>query len=229
MVCGDMASEKYYFHYPSSPVRFAEVTGYDLSSVSLSRVQVDFPFNGVCEDVNQIELKPESYDLVVGSHGLHHIKNIQNLFQQAHKALRPNGLITFTEWIGPEYLQIPLRNRCVTTALLLALLPVKKRTTHMGQVKGFWLQYPPSEFDPSEACNSTQIMPEYEKYFHPLLKVVYGGILYPALEGLGGNFPEPLTSIEKKKINLLTYLDKTLTELGVIQPLFCTTIGEKRS
>ncbi|PZN74780.1 MAG: hypothetical protein DM484_20430 [Candidatus Methylumidiphilus alinenensis] len=229
LVCGDMASEKHYFYYPTSPVRFAEVTGYDISSVSLSRVQVDFPFNGVCEDVNQIELKPESFDLVVGSHGLHHIKNIKNLFQQTHKALRSNGLITFTEWIGPEYLQIPLRNRCVTTALLLGLFPVEKRTTHMGKVKGFWLQYDPSEFDPSEACNSRQIMPEYEKYFRPLLKVVYGGILYPALEGLGGNFPEPLTSVEKKKINFLTFLDKSLTELGIIQPLFCTTIGEKRS
>jgi len=223
-----MNSEKHYFHHPDSPISFAEVIGYDISSVSLSLVHVDFPFKGVCEDVNQIELDPESFDLIVGSHGLHHVKNIKNLFQQAHKALRPKGLITFTEWVGPEYLQIPLRNHYVTTALLLALFPTKKRTTHMGKVKGFWLQYPPSEFDPSEACNSTEIIPEYEKYFNPVLKVLYGGILYPALEGLEENFSGPLSDAEKKKINLLTALDKALTKWGIIQPLFLTTIGEKR-
>jgi len=47
LVCGDMNSEKHYFHHPDSPISFAEVIGYDISSVSLSLVHVDFPFKGV--------------------------------------------------------------------------------------------------------------------------------------------------------------------------------------
>lgn len=228
LVCGDMAAESGYFQ-GDTEIKFTSVDGYDLSAESLKRFEThEFEFFPHVEDVNDITLQANRFDLIVGCHGIHHVYNLGGLFYQAHKSLRNNGLFIVNEWIGPSYLQIPLRNHIVSTLLLLLLFPrPQRRRNHEGRIKGLWLQYSPKAFDPSEACNSNELLPQLLKYFDAVRMVKYGGLCYPMFEGLGHKIDEK-NWLDNVRIRFVYHLEQLLTKLHVIKPLFITAVMEKR-
>ncbi len=228
LVCGDMASERGLFEY-SDVIQFKEVEGYDLSEVSLARYTPGkIKFSGYISDCNDLVLEKNAYDLIVGSHGIHHVYNLGNLFYQSHNALSNGGLVYLYEWIGPKYLQIPLRNHLVSSLLLLLLFPSRKvRTSHAGHVKGLWIQYPPKAFDASEACNSDELYLNFKKYFKPIRIVMHGGLSYPIFEGIAQNIDQDKW-LNKIRIRIVYHLETILTGLGLIRPLFMMVIAETR-
>lgn len=230
LVCGDMISEQGFFDQPWSNLTFDDVHGYDLSQVSLDRFSTTgFRWHPHLVDCNHLQLEPASFDLLVASHGAHHVADLDNLFGQARRGLKPGGLMWIYEWIGPTYLQIPRRNRVVATALLLALFPRRRtRTTHMGKVKGLrYIQDPPGSFDPSEACNSLQLRPRFEDNFEILREYQHGGLTYPMFEGTAPNMiqEQPRT---RRRIAAVLAIEKVLTRLGIIHPLFTMAVGRAR-
>ncbi|MBD2774699.1 class I SAM-dependent methyltransferase [Iningainema tapete] len=229
IVCGDMQAEKDFFEEHQF-VKFTKVDGYDLSEVSLNRYTPDKNINFTAHviDCNDLILEPESYDLIVGCHGIHHVYNLGNAFYQAHKALNQGGLIYLDEWIGLEYLQIPLINHIFAAILLFLLFPSHKtRTTHMGKTKGWWIQYTAKEFDPSEACNSQELLTQFLKYFKPIRIVMYGGLSYPVFEGIAQNIDQTKL-LNKIKIRIVYFSERILTKLGIIKPCFMLVLAEKR-
>ncbi len=227
LVCGDMIGESRFFANRHG-VSFSEVDGYDLSGVSLNRFQhQDFQFNPHEQDANDLVLEPERYHLIVGLHGVHHVYNLGGIFFQAHKGLKENGVLVLDEWIGPPYLQIPLRNHLIASFLLLLLFPSKAlRTNHDGWVKGVWLQYRPAAFDPSEACNSNELVPQLKRYFKPLSWATYGGLCYPMFEGLGHQLQDDMWT--RWRLKFICVLEYVLTQLRIIRPLFLSAVLEKR-
>ncbi|MBF2066593.1 MAG: class I SAM-dependent methyltransferase [Calothrix sp. C42_A2020_038] len=229
IVCGDMQSEKWFFE-DNKIVKFTKIDGYDLSNVSLARYSPaeNIQFVPHVLDCNDLVLERNSYDLIVGCNGIHHIYNLGNFFYQAHKSLNDDGLIYLYEWIGLNYLQIPKINHFFATILLILLFPSKAiRTTHMGKIKGFWIQHSPNEFDPSEACNSQELLSQFLKYFQPLKKVMFGGLTYPVFEGIAQNLDENKL-INKIRIRIVYYTDVLLTKLNIIKPCFIAVIAEKK-
>jgi SAM-dependent methyltransferase len=230
LVCGDMASEQAFFDQPWSNLTFNDVHGYDLSQASLDRFTTTaFRWHPHVVDCNHLELQPGSFDLLVASHGAHHVANLDNLFSQARQGLRPGGLMYIYEWIGPTYLQIPRRNRVVATALLLTLFPRRAtRTTHAGKVKGVrYLQDPPESFDPSEACNALELRPRFVDNFDVLREYQHGGLTYPMFEGIAPNIADhqPRT---RRRVAVVLAAERLLTRLGVIHPLFTVAVGRRR-
>jgi SAM-dependent methyltransferase len=228
LVCGDMESERGFFEV-DGPLRFREVEGYDLSSVSLQRYTPrGINFHGKVADCNNLVLPHSSFDLIVGYAGIHHVFNLGNLFYQSHRGLNDGGLFFMYEWIGPEYLQFPLANRIVASILLFSLFPFPaSRTTHEGRVKGIRLQNPPETFDPSEACNSSDLLPQFLKYFRPIKMHLHGGLMYPIFEGMAHHIDENKL-IDQLRIRLVYYVETLLTKLKIIKPLFVSVVGEKR-
>jgi len=229
LVCGDMASERAYFE-ELPHIAFETVDGYDLSPESIKRFSTDkFKFIPHVMDVNDLVLAPEQFDLIACNHGIHHVYNLGGCFYQAHKSIKPKGMFVLNEWIGPPYLQIPLRNHIVASLLLFLLFPFRNtRLTHDGRVKGLWLQYGPKAFDPSEACNAAELMPQLLKYFKVVRIVRYGGLGYPMFEGWGHKIDERLF-INQVRIRIVYYLELILTKLRLIRPLFISAIVEKRA
>ena len=200
-----------------------------LSQASLDRYTPDaIAWTPHKVDCNDLVLPAAAYDLVVASHGAHHVRALANFFAQARQSLQPGGLLYMYEWIGPTYLQIPRRNRVVATALLLALFPRRRtRRTHMGRVKGLrYMQDPPHSFDPSEACNSLELYREYRRNFDPIAEYRHGGLSYPMFEGIAQNFAQdqPRT---RKRLELVVKIEKWLTEKKVIHPLFVVAVGQR--
>ncbi len=229
LVCGDMQSERLFFEH-TPLVSFDRVEGYDISQASLDRYTPDgIQWVPHKVDCNTMELPAGAYDLVVASHGAHHVQNLEGFFRQARQSLQPGGLFYMYEWIGPEYLQLPRRNRLFSTLLLLALFPKRKtRRTHMGLVKGLrYMQDKPETFDPSEACNSLRLYPEYLNNFTPLAEYRHGGITYPMFEGLAQNMAQdqPRTA---KRLRFAVKAEKWLTKMKLVYPVFVVAVGERK-
>jgi SAM-dependent methyltransferase len=226
LVCGDMESERLFFEHRQPS--FGTVDGYDLSAVSMARYQPDgVEFRAHKVDCNRLDLPVASYDLIVANHGAHHVWNLGNLFYQANKALKPDGLFYMYEWIGPRYLQIPYRNRAVAWVLLVALFRRSTRTTHMGKLKGRSVQDPPSAFDPSEACNSNELMPQFLHYFEPVARHDHAALTYPIFEGIAQNL-DPTRASVRRRITLVLTVERWLTRIGLVRPLFSVAIGRPR-
>ena len=228
LVCGDMAAEKGYFD-TRDEVRYASITGVDLSGESLSRasaLMAGLPFHGLLADANRLDLAPGSLDFAVGLHGVHHIHNLGNAFFQLNQALAPDGLLFLYEWIGPPFLQIPRRNAFVAR-LLLSLFSTKQRTTHLGDKKGAFLQFPPERFDPSEACNSDRLVPELEHHFEIIHEVRFGSLMYPLLEGNAPNVDVTRWSVGHR-VRFALRVERVLTRLRIVRPLFCMTLAKAR-
>lgn len=227
VVCGDMAGERAMFEEPEN-VAFTAVDGFDISPVSMARfVPGRVPFNPVLVDCNDLVLEADRYDLIVGNHGLHHVYNLGNLFFQCNKALKGSGLFYMNEWIGPPFLQIPRSNHVVAALLLWLLFPKGMRTNHMGMVKGRCVQVTADQFDPSEACNAPELMPQFLKYFRPLKLEYYGGLTYPVFEGIAQNIRQHRWQ-NKVRVRLVYWIERVLTRLGLIKPLFVSAVAERR-
>ncbi len=227
LVCGDMASERIWFEHGRF-IQFGHVDGFDISSVSLERYSPDgFTFTPHQVDCNRLELKADHYHLVVASHGAHHVENLGNLFYQANKSLKPGGLLYMYEWVGPEFLQIPRINHAVASLLLYLLFSRAQRVTHMGVQKGRWVQSGPETFDPSEACNATDLYPQFLRYFEPVIANLHGGLTYPVFEGIAQNLDTADPGI-RRRVRFVVRLERLLTRAKIIKPLFVAALGRKR-
>jgi SAM-dependent methyltransferase len=227
VVCGDMEAEREIFEHVTS-VAFSDVDGFDLSEKSLERVRpCPFTFHPKIADCNDLVLEAEKYDLIVAAHGIHHIFNVGGLFFQMNKALRPGGVLFIHEWIGPERLQIPRANAILSWLLLCALFTRRERTTHENRIKGRFLQYGPAFFEPSEACNSTEIRRQHRKHFDIRSEFEYGALCYPMFEGLGRNF-SGTRNAGVLRIKAVIQIERLLTSMRIIQPLFLVSIAQKK-
>jgi SAM-dependent methyltransferase len=229
VVCGDMQGERVWFENLPG-VSFRSVDGYDISAASMARYS---PPPGLTwrphqDNCNRLQLPEAAFDLAVAWHGAHHVENLGGLFYEIHQSLRAGGLLFMYEWIGPEYLQIPRVNAAVAHAMLFSMFSRRERTSHMGLDKGVRrLQPSPSQFDPSEACNSTDLMRQYLRYFTPAAQVLHAGLLYPVFEGIAQNLDE--TDIRTlNRICRVISTEKWLARLGLIEPLFVVSLGQRR-
>lgn len=227
VVCGDMQSERAFFER-TAPITFDEVHGYDLSQTSLDRYTPD----GVAwvphkVDCNQLELPEAAFDLVVASHGAHHVMELDNLFAQARRSLRPDGLFYMYEWIGPQYLYVPRRNRWAAAVVLTTLFPSRRtRRAHTGRVKGLrWIMYQADPaIDPSEACNSPELLAAYRRHFEPVAEYLHGSLSYPMFEGISQNFDQSKPWV-RRRLEWAVAIDRFLTRRGWVHPLFVVAVG----
>ena len=229
LVCGNMSAEALFFEQATG-VRFQAVHGYDLSPRLLDQYcPSGLVFHAHPGDGNDLILDRSAFHLIVGCHGVHHLKNLGGCFYQAAKGLTPGGLLLLHEWIGPNYLQIPWRNRWVARVLLYLLFPSRaSRTLLQGHRKGRWIMPRPEEVDPSEACNSQDLWPQYVRFFRPLRSVFYGGLVYPMFEGLGHHYVATKWT-HRARVRVVYALERWLTKWRLIAPLFVSTIGEPRA
>lgn len=227
LVCGDMQSERMYFER-TPHVSFRAVHGYDLSQASLDRYTPDgIEWNPHKVDCNELDLPADTFDLVVASHGAHHVMNLEGLFSQARRSLRAGGLFYMYEWIGPQYLYVPRRNRLAAAVVLTTLFPSRRiRRSHMGRVKGLrWIMYQADPaIDPSEACNSPELLAAYRRHFDPVAEYLHGSLSYPMFEGISQNFDQTKPWV-RRRLEWAVAIDRVLTRRGWVHPLFAVAVG----
>jgi ubiquinone/menaquinone biosynthesis C-methylase UbiE len=53
-------------------------------------------------DVNELELSDRCYDAVFVTMALHHFANLEGVFAQIRRSLKPDGLLLCDEYVGPS-------------------------------------------------------------------------------------------------------------------------------
>ena len=186
-------------------------------------------------DVNGMSLKENHYDVIWFNNSLHHISQLEFLYEQIVHALKPNGYLIFNEYIGPSRFDFTPRQKEVMKAAF-ALIPMRfKRSFVPGHNEPYLLSTAipdPAEVervDPSESVRSEEIMMLLEDYFDIVEYNVTGGtILQFLLLGIAGNFrtddPESI-----RVLDMLFAIEDTLIDIGDIQSDFaCVAATPKK-
>lgn len=173
--------------------------GYDLSPDSIeaaakwAQSSAIAGFEYRLGNLNDIELEPAAFDLVVAEMSLHHTTELERLFEIVARALKPGGLLLVDEYIGPTRFRWTHAQMRVVNGLL-TILPDEMRMTPDGIFKPLIGHLPDSffeEVDPSEAVRSGEVIGCLEQRFEVLWRRPYGGtILHPLLHDIACNFRE---------------------------------------
>ncbi len=169
-------------------------------------------------DLNSIQLKPASFDLVLAQNCLHHVLQLEHLADQIHRSLTPQGALWIDDYVGETQFQYS-EKRIETANAVLALLPEKFRTNRatgkiVDQVKR---PVPGRLISPFEAIRSAEIMPVFLERFEVLERRQSGGIMR-LVTPLGAKTEYAQSEDTRALFALLQYLDETLVKEGVIEP-----------
>jgi SAM-dependent methyltransferase len=224
--CGDMAGEKWYFTHPALP--FEGVDAYDISAEVIQRARLltdslKLNVQYHVEDVNEVRLPPETYDLAVVAHSLHHFREIDHIVDQVNRSLKPGGLFVVWEYVGPRFQQFTRRQLDQAT-LVLQSLPERYRRELDGSIRKQAVSQPLFSISPDEAIRSDLILPALKR-----MNIVYqynwAGLLFPLLRGgMAANFDQN-DAEDRHIIEALFELDRLLCRLGCVEPNYTITIA----
>ncbi len=216
---------------------FKELTVLDIADDLLARQKAltnDLGFghmvNFECLDLNKESLpKKDGYDFIHAWGTIHHIERLEGLFSEINHALRPNGIFSMREYVGPSYLQFKDQTVGLVNRILSAIPDDLKINEH-GKIKNKAWQPTRKEIvedDPSEAVKSDQILPIAEKHLKVLACAMTGGtLLNPLLHGIAGNFEK--TEEARNILKMIILLEQTLIDAGVIESDYVYLIAAKK-
>lgn len=185
-------------------------------------------------NLDEVTLPAETYDVIFALSSAHHVLKLENLFEQCHKALKPDGILFLDEYIGPSRFQTPPK---VTEMInrLRNILPEKYRKSLFANDGSLIRQYIPSPIehfeknDPSEAVRSGEIISTLKFHFDIVDYRPYGGaILHMLLSGITGNFDEK-NETDVALINMLTAFEEAMEGAGAIGSDFAAIVAKPRA
>jgi 2-polyprenyl-3-methyl-5-hydroxy-6-metoxy-1,4-benzoquinol methylase len=203
---------------------FAQITGVDISPDQIERATRNAKEAGLDDTLSfrvadvraALREADGQYDVILALDSLHHFSHLEEVMRLTARALGPGGLLIMDEYVGPSRFQWTSAQMRAANALLGAL-PEGHRTQLDGQVKRRAVR--PSRLsmrldDPSEAVESTGLMPAVQRYFAILEEHPYGGILHLALHGIAHNFLADDPGTVRSLGLCLTAEDQALAHLG---------------
>jgi SAM-dependent methyltransferase len=142
-------------------------------------------------DVFKINLPESYYDIVIGEHSVHHFSPLNAILTKVARVLKPDGFFVVNEFVGPTRFQWTERQLEATNGLL-ALLPPKYRKLIGGEFKVNEIKNSRLRMilrDPSEAVESSRIVPLLHEIFEVVEIKEYGGtLLHLLFDGIAQNF-----------------------------------------
>jgi hypothetical protein len=163
------------------------------------------------EDLNFITIEPGRYDLIFAHAAIHHVINLEHLFDQIIGGLSPTGIFQLTEVVGKNRKLIWDKNERYANALL-ELMP--ERLTH-----GIRLAVR-EDADGMEGIRQQDILPLLRKHFVPLFEHRHGAFMrfictHPEL---GATF-DPNDAEVRRCLEFLIASDDCAVRHRVLEPL----------
>jgi len=181
-------------------------------------------------DINKISLPASQYDLVVAMSSVHHVAELENLFAQCARTLKPGGLLFMDEYTGPSRFQTPPELRGLIDGILKMLPPRYRRNlfTNDGATKDDYVVPTVEQMiagDPSEAVRSAEIMTVLPQHFEVVEYRPYGGgIQHQLFSGIMGNF-DPESASDLKVLKAISDLELSLEGLGAVPTEFAVVVA----
>jgi SAM-dependent methyltransferase len=185
-------------------------------------------------DLDGCTFPPARYDAIFALSAAHHVYQLENLFRECRKALKPGGLMFLDEYIGPSRFQtrpevVDAINR------LRSVWPAKYRRNlfaNDGTAMGPYVPSPVEHFekhDPSEAVRSSELVSTLKMYFDIVEMRPYGGAIQHMLfSGLIGNFDESNES-DIALLRTIATFEELMESAGVIESEFAAIVARPRA
>jgi len=189
-------------------------------------------------DLNSMVLPENGFDLIWSNGALHHIEAVERAVQMLYNALKHDGYLIATEYVGPRYQQLPNRQQEIINAVKHLLPPDlrdsnprKSRGSWGWVLEGFvrwflrrkdpafdrlWGPAPIRQFlrtDPSECISSDRVIPALKSVFQEIEVNNFGGSImsYAFDDTFYNNFD--MTDINHRNILEMVFgIEETLTE-----------------
>ena len=205
---------------------FSHLLGIDLSPASLDAARVRAKEEGVETEVEFVQGDfvsfdpPESsYDVVFMNMALHHVEELDGLFERILPLMGPKSYFLIHEYVGPRQFQFPDHQLAIVRALLHSLPEELRIDSTTGKIKQRYDRRPVefwNEVDPSESIRSDLIVPKLYQYFEVVDRIDYGGtILHLLLEHIVHNF-DPGNPGHCALLDLLGGIEDLLIDRGVL-------------
>lgn len=176
-----------------------KMEGFDIApnaieeAIKLSKQHSLDSINYEIKDIENLKLEKNSYDVVFASSSIHHIKNLEHLFEEIKNSLKKNGYFIMLEYVGPNQFQFSAKVVDMINLILSILSPeYRKSSQNPTKLKEKFTVTPikwMNEHDPSEAIRSSEIVPIISNYFTMIEKKDFGGsILHMLLQDIIHNF-----------------------------------------
>lgn len=218
--------------------KFERIDAYDLSEARIecarSRAEekgLGKIINYLVADVYDLEIRENYYDVILAEQALHHFSPLEEILLRANRSLKESGYFIANEFVGPTRFQWTDRQLEVVNGIL-SILPAKYKTRwDNGSVKS--RVFRPGRLsmvlvDPSEAVESSKILPLLYRIFNVIEVKGYGGtILQTLFSSIAHNFhsEDPET---KNFIKLCFNIEDLLLGSGDIQSDFVVAVCQKR-
>ena len=145
-------------------------------------------------DLDRDPIPGGPYDLVLAHDAIHHVRELEGLFERIGRALAPAGTLLFCEYVGPRRFDFDARRQAILDDALRSLPEKYRRLQGRRGLATRGHRTDPVELairDPSEAVRSDDILPVLRKSMEVLEETPYGGgLLAPLLFELVLNFEE---------------------------------------
>lgn len=182
-------------------------------------------------DINVAALKANTYDAIFCPMSAHHFSDLEKVFGEVHRALKPGGFFFLNEYIGPKHFQWPTHQVALIDLLLRNLPERWVRTAQSGLRRGFVA--PTIEevvkVDPTEAIRSDEILPILARQFVVTRYAPYGGsLLHGLLDHIGVNFVDDDPEARAMLNTFFALEDWALTN-GFFGHDFAAIVAQRRS
>jgi SAM-dependent methyltransferase len=218
----------------TSRCRFAVLDAYDLSPSRIAYARDQAQAAGRTEinyqvgNASELALPTARYDVAFVDQALHHFSPLEPLLLRIRRALKQEGYLIASEFIGPSRFQWTDRQLEVINGAL-AILPHRfRRRWSDGSLKiqvrrPSWLTM--TLGDPSEAVESARIVPLLEKHFEIVERRDYGGtVVHMLFDDIAANFVDETGSEKDEEarqlLQLCFQIEDTLLELGELESDF---------
>lgn len=167
--------------------KFKKIDAYDLSKtrIKYARKQAkkkgyDKIINYQVADVYDIKMQKDFYDVVLAEQSLHHFSPLKKILLRIASFLKPNGFLIVNEFVGPTRFQWTNKQLEIVNDLLSSLPDKYKTRWKSSSIKS--KVFRPSRLsmildDPSEAVESSKILPLLNQIFNVVEIKEYGGTI----------------------------------------------------
>jgi 2-polyprenyl-3-methyl-5-hydroxy-6-metoxy-1,4-benzoquinol methylase len=183
-------------------------------------------------DLEHETLAENHYDAIFGISSIHHVKDLEGLFRQCHRALKPGGLFFLEEYVGPSRFQTDAETVLKINELLKFLPEYYRKSVYLeGRPRDTYENTPLSWFDendPSEAVRSEEIIPLLSERFDIIEYRPYGGaLLHMLLSGTAGNF-DPTVASDVALLRVIALTEVWLEKAGALKSDFAAIVAKPK-
>lgn len=216
-----------------------DITGYEMSEVAVNSANERFRARNIDHrirlfgsDVRLANLPPASFDVVFVQAAIHHFFDIEEMFQLMHRVLKPDGLLIYDEFVGPDHHIFEPHVLAIGDEINEALSD-RYRFDSLRQHIRAEVPRPSLDwmlnFDPSEGVHASRILPLTYKYFDVIYRGDYGGALMRSmLPGILLNFDFD-DDKDQTIARLIILIENLLLRHGVLPNYHTRIVGKKRA